>query len=75
MIFGKMLAVTVVGLLIVGFELPKINRKYKKERAALLVFTAFGWVLWLLIIYFPDLPGPTHFMQDLLRPLGRMLGL
>jgi hypothetical protein len=69
------LAATVVSVLIVLFEWPKINRGYKKEKAALLVFTAIGWGLWLLLIIFPDLPGPTQFVQNLLRPLSRMLGL
>lgn len=72
--WAKVLTVTVVSVLIVLFEWPKINQGRKKEKAALLVFTVIGWGLWLLLIYFPDLPGPTHFVQYLLRPLGRMLG-
>ena len=71
MLLGKILAVTVVGLLIVGFEWPKINREYKKERVALLVFTVLGWGLWLLILSFPDLPGPTQLMRDLMHPFTR----
>jgi len=71
---AKVLAATVVSVLIVLFEWPKINREHQKNKAALLVFTAIGWGLWVLLIYFPDLPGPTHFVQNLLRPLGRMLG-
>ncbi|WP_126426975.1 hypothetical protein [Brevibacillus marinus] len=72
--WAKVFGVTVVSVLIVLFEWPQINRGRTKEKAALLVFTAFGWGLWLLLIFFPDLPGPTHFVQNLLRPLGRMLG-
>jgi hypothetical protein len=71
---SKVLAVTVVSVLIVLFEWPKINRGRTREKAALLGFTVFGWLLWLMLIYFPDLPGPTHFVQYLFRPLGRMLG-
>ncbi|MGI6126162.1 MAG: hypothetical protein ACOYEF_04280 [Planifilum sp.] len=75
MLLGKMLAVTVTGLLIVGFEWPKINREYKRERMALLVFTVLGWGLWLLILSFPDLPGPTHLMRDLMHPFTRWVDL
>lgn len=72
--WAKVLTVTVVSVLIVLFEWRQINRGRTREKAALLGFTAFGWGLWLLLIYFPDLPGPTHFVQYLFRPFGRMLG-
>jgi hypothetical protein len=73
-VIGKILAVTVVSLLIIGFEWPKISREYKKERAALLVCTVLGWGLWVVLILFPELPGPTLLMETLLHPLVRMMG-
>ena len=64
-----------VGLLIIGFEWPKINKGYKKEKIALVVFTAIGWALWLLLILFPGLPGPTVFLEQMIRFFAEMVGL
>lgn len=71
---GKILVVTVVSLLIIGFEWPKISPEYKKERVSLLVLTVLGWGLWVVLVLFPDLPGPTQLMENLLNPLVRLMG-
>lgn len=71
---GKILAVTAVSLLIIGFEWPKISPEHKKERAALLVSAALAWGLWLVLILFPNLPGPTELMEKWMRPLVGWMG-
>ncbi|WP_026564884.1 hypothetical protein [Bacillus sp. UNC41MFS5] len=67
------LAITVVVVLITLYEWPKINQNQKKEKAAFVTLTAMGWMLSILLLYFPDMPGPTQMIEKLFKPLGKLL--
>ncbi|MGO4886791.1 hypothetical protein ACJ2A9_03455 [Anaerobacillus sp. MEB173] len=62
-----------IAALIVWFEWPKINQKQKKEKQALVTLSIMGWVLAVLLIFFPDMPGPTDLVDYIYRPLGKLL--
>jgi len=32
-----------------------------------------GWLLAILLLFFPDMPGPTQMIEKLFKPLGKML--
>lgn len=65
--------VTLVVALIVLYEWRKINPNQKNEKAAFITLTASGWVLAALLIFFPELPGPTQWVEAVFRPLGKLL--
>ncbi|MEY2196586.1 hypothetical protein AB7942_28300 [Neobacillus sp. BF23-41] len=67
------LAITVGVVLITLYEWPKINQNQKKEKAAFVTLTAMGWLLSILLLYFPDMPGPTQMIEKLFKPLGKLL--
>ncbi|MGF9887448.1 hypothetical protein ABEX78_02225 [Priestia megaterium] len=67
------IGITVCVFLIVLYEWPKMERNQKKERAAFVVLTAMGWMLAILLLFFPDMPGPTQMIEKLFKPLGQML--
>ncbi|WP_374724338.1 hypothetical protein [Calidifontibacillus erzurumensis] len=46
-----------------------------KEKAAFLSMTFLGWILALLLIIFPDIPGPTQLIDAIFKPLGKILEL
>jgi hypothetical protein len=71
--WGYLSLLTVAVLLIILLDWPKINRNHKKERVSFLVVTAIGWSLSTMLIFFPDIPGPSQFMDWLLKPLGTWL--
>jgi hypothetical protein len=62
-----------VVILMTIYQWPRIGRKQRKERAAFTLLTAIGSALAVLLVYFPDLPGPTQLVEKIYRPLGKML--
>jgi len=65
--------ITVCMVLIVLYEWPKMDRNQKKVKAAFVTITAMGWLLAILLLFFPDMPGPTQMIEKLFKPLGKML--
>lgn len=58
---------------IVWFEWPRFNPGQKREKAAFLTLLAIGAFLAGLLIFFPEIPGPNHWIDTLFRPLGTLL--
>jgi len=51
-----------------------MNRKnQKKEKLTFVVLSFLGWSLAVFLIYFPEMPGPTQFIDWIFSPLGRIL--
>ncbi|WP_134705204.1 hypothetical protein [Ammoniphilus sp. YIM 78166] len=71
--FGAMLGILFVVLLITLFEWPKINPNQKKEKAAFVALTAMGFLLSVLLLYFPEMPGPPKLIEAIYKPLGKIL--
>lgn len=65
--------VTVIAFLIVLFEWPKMNQYLLKEKATFAAITIIGWLLAILLIFFPDMPGPTQMVDAIYKPLGKLL--
>ncbi|WP_028400700.1 hypothetical protein [Ectobacillus panaciterrae] len=65
--------ITVCVVLIVLYEWPKMDRNQKKEKAAFVTLTAMGWLLAILLLFFPDMPGPTQMIEKIFKPLGKIL--
>ncbi|MFC5406856.1 hypothetical protein [Cohnella soli] len=71
--WAAILGITVILILMVLFEWPKMNKNMKKEKAAFVTITIIGWLLAILLVLFPDMPGPTQFVDMIYRPLGKLL--
>jgi multisubunit Na+/H+ antiporter MnhB subunit len=70
---AAVVGITILVVLIFLYEWPKMKRNQKKEKAAFVALTAMGWVLAVLLVFFPDMPGPTQVISKLFKPLGQML--
>jgi multisubunit Na+/H+ antiporter MnhB subunit len=70
---GFILGTLVLVALIFLYEWPRINRTQKKEKVAFIVLLSLGTILAMVLIWNPDLPGPTQMIDYLYKPLGRML--
>jgi len=73
--FAAIAGITILVILIVLYEWPKMNPKQKKEKAALLTVTGMGWLLAVILIFNPDITGPTQMIDAIYRPLGKIFGL
>ncbi|MDQ6601006.1 hypothetical protein [Bacillus salipaludis] len=67
------IGITVCVVLIILFEWPKMEQNQKKEKTAFVTITAVGWILGILLLFFPDMPGPTQMIEVLFKPLGKMI--
>lgn len=61
--------VTGVAALMVWAEWRGLERANKKERMALIAVAATGWIVAVLVLVFPNMPGPIEFFNSLLKPL------
>jgi hypothetical protein len=66
-------AITVGVVLLILYEWPKMKQNQKKEKAAFVTLTAMGWLLAILLVFFPDMPGPTQMIEKLFKPLGKLI--
>ncbi|MFC5653227.1 hypothetical protein ACFPYJ_29760 [Paenibacillus solisilvae] len=55
------------------YEWSKMDKGLKKERAAYAVLNVTVWMLSLLLVLFPKLPGPTQLVEAVLKPLSKIL--
>ena len=70
---GLILGTLVLVALIFLYEWPRINRTQKKEKAVFVVLLSLGTILAMVLIWNPDLPGPTQMIDYIYKPLGRMM--
>jgi hypothetical protein len=55
------------------FQWPMLKKNQKKEKISFLMLTAFGWIMAISLILFPDIPGPTQIINYIFKPLGMLL--
>jgi multisubunit Na+/H+ antiporter MnhB subunit len=70
---ASVFGITVVAILITLYEWPKMNKNQKKEKWTFVTLTIAGWLLAVLLVFFPDMPGPTHLIDMIFKPLGKLL--
>ncbi|TWD99596.1 hypothetical protein FB550_107232 [Neobacillus bataviensis] len=71
--WGTILGCTALIIVIILFQSSRLKQKQVKEKAALLTLSILGWILAILMLFFPDMPGPTQFIDWMYRPLGELL--
>ncbi|MCZ8515651.1 hypothetical protein O9H85_25220 [Paenibacillus filicis] len=71
--WGSFIVITLLVIAIFLYERPHMKDYSKKEKRALASLTVTGWLLTLLLVLFPDLPGPTQLIQFIYHPLGKLL--
>jgi hypothetical protein len=69
----KVAGITVCVVLIVLYEWPKMDRNQKREKAAFVTLSMMGWLLAILLLFFPDMPGPTQMIEKVFEPLRKMI--
>jgi multisubunit Na+/H+ antiporter MnhB subunit len=68
-ILGTLVLVALIFL----YEWPRINRTQKKEKVVFVVLLSLGTILAIVLIWNPNLPGPTQMVDYIYKPLGRMM--
>jgi Na+/melibiose symporter-like transporter len=71
--WGVILVATLAVALIILYGWPKLNQKQKKDKVTFIALTIMGWLLAILLVFYPELPGPTQMIDAIYRPLGSIL--
>jgi hypothetical protein len=71
--WGPVLGCSFLVMCIILYQWPKIKQHQKKEKGALITLSIFAWLLANLLIFFPDVPGPTELIDWIYKPLGKLL--
>ncbi|GGK11902.1 hypothetical protein GCM10010965_01080 [Caldalkalibacillus thermarum] len=50
-----------------------MNRDEIKEKRAFIVLTVMGWGLAVMLLYFPDLPGPNDWVEKIFAPFKKFV--
>ncbi len=69
----SVLGILVIAVLITLYEWPKIKKNQKREKRAFVVLTLGSVMLAILLLYFPDMPGPTQLVDAIFKPFGKLL--
>ncbi|MEC3196952.1 hypothetical protein P9Z84_30415 [Bacillus cereus] len=70
---GPIVAITFLVCLMALYQLPKMNHYPKKDKIVFVSLTAMGWILTILLVHFPDIPGPNKLIQVIFEPFEKML--
>ncbi|MEI7024201.1 hypothetical protein [Paenibacillus sp. y28] len=67
-----MLGLTLLAIFIYGVESSRT--KGLKMKAAIAMFTGISCVLGILLVWFPNLPGPTDAIMPIFKPINKIIG-
>jgi hypothetical protein len=67
------LGISVIIIFIYWLECTRFTKPSKKEKATVATLLLLGWILAILLIYFPEMPGPTQLIDLIFKPLGQLL--
>ena len=67
------IGITLVVVLMILYEWPRMNPNQKKEKSVFVILVAMEWVLAILLLFFPDLPRPAQMMEAVFNRLVKFL--
>ena len=70
--WATVLGITAVLAAMTLYEWPKMNKwQMAREKIAFAVLTVLGGILAVLLVFFPDIPGPTQMLDAIYKPLKK----
>ncbi|WHY87740.1 hypothetical protein QNH39_07880 [Neobacillus novalis] len=69
--WGGILGITALLMLIILYEWPKLKKNIRKMQVVFFTVITIGWVLAILLILFPNMPGPSQLIDFIFKPIGR----
>ncbi|TBL80284.1 hypothetical protein [Paenibacillus thalictri] len=70
--WAALAVITVIVILMILYEWPRLRQHTVKEKSVFVIMTTAGWILALLLVLFPELPGPTQLVDAIYKPLGKL---
>lgn len=69
--WGGILGITALLVLIFLYEWPKLKKSIRKVQVVFFTLITIGWVLAILLVLFPNMPGPSQLIDFIFKPIGR----
>lgn len=69
----SVLGIIFIGILISLYEWKNINKEKKREKRVFVILTGGSVALAILLVFFPEMPGPTQMVKGVFNPLGKLL--
>ncbi|KQL49903.1 hypothetical protein AN963_09505 [Brevibacillus choshinensis] len=69
--WGVIVTMTVLAVLLILYEWPRVKKLPKKDKVVFLTLVFMAWVLSMFDL--PNVPGPTTLVQALFKPFGIVL--
>ncbi|RNB88389.1 hypothetical protein EDM59_04490 [Brevibacillus nitrificans] len=69
--WGVVLSMTVLAVVLIGYEWPRLKKQPRKDKLVFLSLILIAWTLSLFDL--PNIPGPTTMVQTLFRPFAILL--
>lgn len=71
--WGVLLGSLLLVLAMILYQWPKLRQHQKRDKIAFLSLSILGWILAILLIFFPNLPGPTQVVSWMYETPGKFL--
>jgi multisubunit Na+/H+ antiporter MnhB subunit len=71
--WASVIGILAVTAFIVLYEWPKLKNGQKKEKIAFFLLSLIGASLAVTLVFFPDLPSPSDWIDALYKPLGKLI--
>ena len=72
--WAAVLGIATILVIITLREWPKLRPEMKREKAAFAILTILDGTLAFLLVFYPDLPGPTQGLDAMTKPLVKFFG-
>ncbi|WP_423802539.1 hypothetical protein [Neobacillus sp. SAB-20_R2A] len=71
--WGLVIVSIFIAIIMFLYQWPKLKKQQKKEKAAFLSLTCLGLLLAVLLILYPEMPGPTQLIDWIYKPFGKLI--
>jgi multisubunit Na+/H+ antiporter MnhB subunit len=68
---GGIFGITALLVLIYLWERPKLKKNGRKIKVVFFTLLTIGWLLAILLVLFPNMPGPSQLIDFIFKPFGR----
>lgn len=70
---GMMILFSLILVVMFFYEWPKLQQKQGKEKKIFLLLLIINWTIATVLLFYPNTPGPTQFIQYIFKPLIPLL--
>lgn len=71
--WAEVLGFAAVLVFMVLYDWPKMTQQMKREKMVYGILTGLGAILSVLLVFYPEMPGPTQWFDVMYKPLVNLM--